>query len=71
MIAEDDKLVSAKMKDIRKIAQNIDKLYQIEGMREGAEEVGSPQSLNPYLTKQNHQMKHEHKSVVEHSQKWA
>ena len=66
MIKNDGNIVNDKLKDFRKIAQNIDKVYKIEGMRESVDDVA-----NPYLPKQKFESKEPYISLAQHGEEWA
>lgn len=69
VMANDNTISKEKMKDIRKIAQNIDRVYTIETQRESTRDP--TETLNPYLQKQLHVLQKERIPVMQRSVIWA
>jgi len=69
IITDDNRVSTQKMKDIRKIAQSIDKVITIEAARE--QTIDPAELANPYLTKNFYETKRERIPVAERSALWV
>jgi len=70
-ITEDNRASTQKMRDIHKIAVNIDKVIEIEALREQQSLDASQPPLNPYLFKNIYEPSKQRVPVLQSSAQWV